>query len=501
MSGSIIIIGAGIAGLSAGCYARMNGYDAHVFELHDKPGGLCTSWQRKGYTIDGCIHWLVGTKPGSSFNRVWRELGALRGKKIIDHEEFFRFEGRSGKTFVMYADADRLERHMKELAPGDAGLIEEFAAAVRGLSRVDIPLAKPREIASRLEGVKALPKMLPVMRPLIKYRKTSVRDFAQRFTDPFLHEVFSSIFDLPGFPLLGLLFTLAWLHKRDAGYPMGGSLEFARAIEKRYLDLGGQLLYESRVERIVVENGLAVGVRLEDGSEHRADTVISAADGHATIFDMLEGKYVDAEIRRRYDTQPIFEPLVYVALGVADDLAGEPHSVSFPLPAPITIAGEERDRLDVVNQSFDPTLAPPGKSVLVTMIPSHYPYWEKLYRDRDAYEEEKRRIADTVTSAIAGRFPRIAGKVEMTDVATPITYRRYTNNWKGSYEGWLLTTDNMAEGMLKGYKKTLPGLDRFYMIGQWTTPGGGLPPAASSGREVIQIICHRDGRPFVTSEP
>ncbi len=60
---SVIIIGAGFAGLSAGIYAQMNGYRTQIFEMHDLPGGLCTAWKRKGYTIDGCIHWLVGSSP------------------------------------------------------------------------------------------------------------------------------------------------------------------------------------------------------------------------------------------------------------------------------------------------------------------------------------------------------------------------------------------------------------------------------------------------------
>jgi phytoene dehydrogenase-like protein len=90
MSKSIIVIGAGIAGLSAGCYGQMNGYKTQIFELHDKPGGLCTSWKRKGYTFDGCIHWLVGSKAGSSFNRIWQELGAVQGRQMVDHEEFVR---------------------------------------------------------------------------------------------------------------------------------------------------------------------------------------------------------------------------------------------------------------------------------------------------------------------------------------------------------------------------------------------------------------------------
>ena len=79
MCKSVIIIGAGIAGLSAGCYLQMNGYRTQIFELHDKPGGLCASWKRNGYTIDGCIHWLLGARPGIDFYRFWEELGRGTG--------------------------------------------------------------------------------------------------------------------------------------------------------------------------------------------------------------------------------------------------------------------------------------------------------------------------------------------------------------------------------------------------------------------------------------
>ena len=81
MSKSIAIVGGGIAGLSAGCYGRMNGYQTTIFEMHDLPGGQCTAWTRNGYTIDGCIHWLVGSSSANSFNKVWRELGAVQGRK------------------------------------------------------------------------------------------------------------------------------------------------------------------------------------------------------------------------------------------------------------------------------------------------------------------------------------------------------------------------------------------------------------------------------------
>lgn len=500
MAKSIIIIGAGIAGLSAGCYGQMNGYDTRIFELHDKPGGLCTAWKRKDYTIDGCIHWLVGTNPSSSFNRIWRELGALKGKDIVNHEVFIRFEGSGGRVMDLYTDVDRLERHLKELAPADSAAIEEFTSAVRAISRVDMPLPRPREVSSPLDGLKMLPRMLPLARPLMKWRKVSTAAFAERFTDPLLHEAFSSFMDLPDFPVLGLMFTLAWLHNRDAGYPVGGSLEFSRAIESRYLDLGGEISYKARVEKVLVENDRAVGVRLAGGGEHRADIVISAADGHATIFEMLEGRYADAAIRDRYENMPIFEPLVQVSVGIAGELEGEPQTIVFPLASPIEVAGVKHHRMGVVNHRFDPVQMPEGKTVLITTFSTTYGYWEELHRDPQLYRAEKQRVADAVVAAVEGRFPAVAGRIEVVDVATPVTYKRYTNNWQGSFEGWLLTTDNLLKSVSRGLDKTLPGLENFFMIGQWVMPGGGLPPAAQSGRDVIQILCHRDRRPFTTTE-
>lgn len=113
---SIIIVGAGIAGLSAGCYARMNGYDTRIFEMHDKSGGLCTSWRRGSYTFDGCIHRLVGTGEDTAYNRLWRELGALQGE-VVNHGEFSWVQGPEGETLVFHTDADRLQRHMTELSP------------------------------------------------------------------------------------------------------------------------------------------------------------------------------------------------------------------------------------------------------------------------------------------------------------------------------------------------------------------------------------------------
>ena len=496
---SVIIIGAGIAGLSTGCYARMNGYRSRIFEMHDHPGGLCTCWERNGYTINGCVHVLVGAGQDTEFRRIWEELGAIQGREIFMYDEFVRFEGKDGRTLILSTDIDKLEEHMLELAPDDAPLTRRFIRGIRKLTGFQAPVLQAPELYGPISGLKLGLKMLPYAPVAHRWLRVSMRDFAQRWTDPLLREAFSVIW-FPDVPVLMFMITIAMLHTRRAGYPAGGSLDFSRAIERRYLGLGGEVRYGARVAEILVENNRAVGVKLDDGSEHRADYVISAADGHATTFDMLGGRYVNDRIRGYYRDLPIFPPLVYLSLGLSrsfDSMPSAATGMSIPLDTPIEIGGEQVDRLGIRVHDFDPALAPEGKTFLRVMQSATYDWWERLASDPAGYAAEKRRITDAVIAALDSRFPGLADSVEMSDLATPLTFHRYTGNWQGSHEGWLVTTRTWKIRM----KKTLPGLDSFYMVGHWVQPGGGLPSAAMSARNVIQLICHHDKRPFTTSTP
>ena len=502
MGKSTIIIGAGVTGLSAGCYGQMNGYRTSIFEMHDKTGGVCTGWKRKGYTIDGCMHWLVGTSPANSFYHIWEELGVAPGWSIVDHEQYMSIEGEGGKVFTVYADIDRLEQHMKELAPEDKDVIEELTKGVRDCTRMNMPMEKAPELYSPIDGLKMMFTTFPLLRSMRKWGKVPSVDFARRFKNPFLRAAFCTAFiaDVADFPILCMLTTLAWLHQKAAGYLVGGGLALSDAIERRYLSLGGELHCKSRVDKILVESDKAVGVRLADGTEHRGDIVISAADGHTTIFDMLDGRYIDEKIRGYYDNPKLFPPLVYIGLGVARSFDSVPSSVagmSFPIDKPVTIAEQEHKRLGVQIHNFDPTLAPKGKTVLKVQFNTDYDYWKKLRQAPERYNAEKEQVAEQVITALDQRFPGLAASVEMYDVATPMTWERYTGNWRGSYEGWLPTAQSLRLRM----SKTLPGLDNFYMAGQWVEPGGGLPTAAMSGRNVTQIICKKDNRQFVTTMP
>ena len=495
---SAIVIGAGIAGLSAGCYAQMNGYKTHIFEMHDKPGGLCTAWDRKGYTIDGCLHWLVGSAPGNNFYPYWQELGMLQGQKVIDMDRFYTYESTDGKSFTVFCNIDRLVHHMKELSPEDSDYISGMASAMRHMSRMEMPMDKAPELSTAWDGAKAMAGMLPHMNVLRKWASMTMADFTAGFKSPLLREGLE--FMPAEFSAMGFMMTVAWMHNKVAGYVIGGSMPAMRAVEKRYNGLGGKITYKAKVEKIMVEANRAVGVKLSNGEEYRADYVISAGDGHAAIFDMLEGKYIDDTIRGYYDNMPIFTPLVYVGLGINrrfDDVPQLISGIVVQLQQPTVIAGRTHKQLHVRINNFDPTMAPEGKTVVTSMIESNYAYWKELRKDQAKYKAEKEQVARFVIAELEKRFPGVKDKVEMIDVSTPVSFERYTGNWQGCYEGFMPTPKTLRLQM----KKTLPGLDNFYMVGQWVSPGGGLPSGVMTGRHVTQILCKRDGRKFVTSVP
>ncbi len=507
MEKSIVIVGAGIAGLSTGCYARMNGYKTTIFEMNSIPGGLCTAWKRKGYTFDISMHFLAGSKSGT-LHPMWRELGVIRDQEFHYHDEMLRVES-SSKSLNICTDPGRLEEQMLALSPADARLSKEFVRLATGRDTGSVMQLKPAELAGPLDTLKRLAAILPLLGVFRKYGKMTIQEFAQRFQDPFLRDAVRFFIDLPGwpmprFPMVGVAGILRF-SVTEGGFPLGGSQGVVFRMAEHFQRLGGEIHYNSRVKDVIVENDRAVGIRLEDaptgvgGSEHRADIVVWAADGHTLIFDILGGRYLDDRVRSIYsDWVPVQSP-IHVMLGVARDLSKEPHLIAFEAENPVTIAGEEHRWLLFRHHCFDPSMAPPGKSVAQVWYATSYDYWEELARDRERYDEEKKRIAEFTISELDKRWPGFRSQIEVVDVSTPTTYVRYTGNWKGSPDGWYMTPENLMDIMRP--LRSLPGLSGLHMVGQWTLPYAGTPGSAFSGRQLIQLQCNRDGKPFVTSWP
>jgi phytoene dehydrogenase-like protein len=443
---------------------------------------------------------LAGSGPGVAYHRIWQELGVFPEILVVDCEYMLIIEGRDGRTFYFHTDLERLERHMREVAPEDGRLIDKFIRDIRVFARYDLPIDKAPELLGLGDKLKLLASRFPLIRAMRKWQKIPLRDFARRFQNPVLREAlleFRLLFS-DDLPAVFLLLSAAWNHKKAFGYPAGGGLKFARAIERRFLGLGGEVHYRSRVVQILVKDGRAFGVRLEDGREFFADDIISAADGRSTIFEWLGGKYIDAKIRTVYETWTASQPAMIVALGVGRTFPDVPWSAAgiiYPLDQPVTIGGKEFCTLRPMIYNYDPALAPPGKTLLRLVFPADYDYWDALRGAPDDYRAEKEKITETIINLLDKRYPGLASQVEMTDVATPLTFERYTGNWRAAFMGWAMTSKTLSQSI----PRTLPGLRNFYMAGQWVETSAGIPGSALSGRNAIQLLCRRDRKRFITS--
>jgi phytoene dehydrogenase-like protein len=488
----IVVIGAGISGLSAGCYARMNGYDVEIYEAHTLPGGLCTGWKRGAYWIDGCIHWLTSSRPGLALYRVWEELGAVQGRQFYNHEIFSSLVGLDGRRLHFYTDADRLEEHLARLSPADVEAAGSLCGAIRRLGRFDMPVGKAPEHMGTLDNLAMMARMLPFMKDFMDLGSLTLGQLGARFKDPLICAAIANVTWDEQMPAMALLMTLAQMNRKAAGYPLGGSLAFAQAIEQRYRELGGRVHYRSRVAKILERGGRACGVRLADGAEVSADWVVSASDLEKTLYQLLDGSRVDPLHRELLETGRTFRPAVMVTFGVNQDFSHEISCLgtNYQLETPVELGGLPYTQVGVKNFCYDPSFAPAGKSVVGTLFSCDWKFWEKLPHGSPAYCAEKDHLCELSQGYLERFYPGSSAKIEMVDVATPRTFERYTGNRHGAYMTWMLDGDFQRKHPY--LPKTVPGLAGLYIASMWTNAPGGLPGAAMVGRNVIQLICQED---------
>ena len=485
----IIIIGAGIAGLSAGVFARLNGFEVEVFEMHSKPGGQCTGWQRGGYHFDNCIHWLMGSKSGLPLNKLWRTVGALDDSvKIINNEIFATYES-GDKSINIYRNLDRLRQHLLEVAPEDKKEIIKFCRDAKKFVKLSMPVDKAYDMLTKLDIFKLVFKMVPIAAALQRYEKISMQELSEKFKNPDLQRAITAI--IPAhYKASSLPATLASLDDMDSGWPAGGSLAFSKRIEAKLASLGAKLNYKCMVSEIIVEDGIAKGIKLQDGSIHNGDYIIAAADGYEVIYNLLKGKYTDETIEALFSdnkTYPVYSS-IYISLGIEADLSNYPTPLYFKLKTPIDAGGQMHEYMTARHYCYEPSFAPQGCSAVTIFFEADYGWWKDKKENPEQYKHEKERITEEVIQAFIEKFPESKGKIKKIDMATPVTYERYCNSYRGAWMSWAPTPG----AKIRFITGILPGLEKFYLTGQWTMPPGGLPTAVMSANWTVQRICVKE---------
>jgi phytoene dehydrogenase-like protein len=482
----IVVIGAGISGLSAAIYAARSGFDVTLCEQHSIAGGMCTSWKRKGYLFEGAVHWLTGSNPKTQIYQLWRETGALNEQvPVILHERFYAAEW-EGKTISIYRNIEKTAKHFLEISPDDKKQIIRLVKDVKAFSKFEMPVTD-------IKGVKAqnpkpmkfgtLLKMIPAFPRLIKLNRITCKDYTDKFTHIGIQKAFKGV--VPDeYSAVALIVTLSTLNTEDGGYPEGGSLPMVERMVKTFKDLNGTLLLNTKVKKIKIEDKTVVGVTLDNETELNADAVIVTQETMAALNNLFDTPLPDKWLTDlRKNTKPAV--CTFIGIGIRCVLP-KPIIPAWELDESIEHARIAETQLCFYNNSGHKGYAPENSSVLTTaFMGDTYDFWKKA-KDEGRYEKEKQVLADKICRAVCKKFPQAQNKIEVIDIATPLTYERYTGAYHGSWMSVLGVGDKMTA--YPGFSRSISGL---YFAGHRMMPPGGLPAAVYTGRVAAQMVCRQ----------
>lgn len=479
MEKKVIIIGAGLTGLSAGIHLQKKGINTEVFEISGSAGGVCIAWERQGFRFDSCIHWMVGTAPDNSFNDLYREVDALTADSEIYNEESLKYET-DGKVTEIPLRYPEFKEFLLKVSPQDSRQIQDFCRELEKIMASKMPASSP---SSFLSVLRILKESMPFLNMVRKYSGMTTGEFSERFSSPALKSILSMLMPA-SYSAAALFMMLTTRLGGNAGYPLGGAYEVVGRMVKKYTALGGVIHYNSRVDEIIIENDRAAGVRSK-GNTYTADAVIAACDMHDTLKNMLGGRYPHKQLDKMLDSSELFDPICYVSYGL-DRRFGIPSSLILHCPEGVDAAPDYREEYIFVRSfEFDSSSAPEGCSSIMVMINSRLDSWQTLRKENmEQYRAMKQKLADEVTSILDRKYPGFRESIRVQDVSTPATYLRYTNVYKGSWEGFAPTPAALRANI----KKSVDGIKGLYLAGQWTTPGGGLCTAVQSGKATAEAI-------------
>jgi phytoene desaturase len=483
---NLLIIGGGLAGLSAGCYALANGFKVTIVEHNLALGGVCTAWQRGPYLVDGCIHWLTG----GPFLQLYEELGIVPAVTLRTMDEFATYRHTREHWDVSFRrDLRVTETALRDIGPEDAQALSRLFEDVQRFDDLGLDVEHAPELASVSDRLRQLWQFRHAAMTLVHYR-TPVGTWVQKeLKNPRVRAVFTRLVP-PEMPMWTTLFILGWLSRGRLSRPEGGTAPFRDALIARYRALGGEAIVNMTVDEVLVTGDRARGVRLSDGTLLDADVVVSTSSAPETVLRLLGGRYGMTDWKPRIDRWPLFQPIVLASFGIANTFDEQPSTLILDDIHPLIVGDYQNDSLSLRLYNDDPAFAPEGHTVIQAILSTGYDWWAT----RGAhYQHERDLAAERVLACIDRYLPGTQAALKMTDVATPLTFWRSARSWRGAYEGWMPTPHS-----LKHVAKQLPGLERFYMAGQWVEPGGGIPMAVMSGRHVVEIVCAAFDRPFVS---
>jgi phytoene dehydrogenase-like protein len=509
----VVVIGAGVGGLTAAALLSKAGLSVCVLEKEPHAGGYLAGFQRKHFVFDTAIHWLNQYGPEGMVTRLFDAIGKDH-PVAVTQQRIRRYKGRDFDYLLTNNPDDLRDQLIVEFPQEKVGITRFFASAKKigkSLMRFN-GIFLSDEIKTTFEKLRGKLKLLQFVIPFIPYvtyrgEKGIKRGLNRFFKNPRLHQLFTSETEL-----IGCMVPIGWAYYSDfQSPPKGGGQVIPQWLQHVTNYYGNPVFFQSRVTEIILEGSECKGVKYFHGGEHysvKSKYVIAACDIEALYERMLPAAAVPERLKQKLKAAELYSSSVTISVALdcpAEDLGFNEeliHLADEGLPFSAYTSGDPtQTEISILAPSVrDKTLSDPGKGTLTIFMPASMDYQQnwKTTRDRhgnyvrgEDYRQLKQDIAKTIIERVEARVaPGLQSHILFYEVATPITHYRYTGNKDGTMMGARPGRANM-QNKIAHYHTPVKNL---LLGGHWAELGGGVPIATKAGANAALLVLKQENK-------
>ena len=511
----VVIIGAGVGGLTAGALLSKAGLSVCLLEKEPHVGGYLAGFRRKDFRFDTAIHWLNQCNPDGLVSRLFDAIGSDH-PKAIQQQRIRRYKG-DNFDYLLTSNPDQWRDQLIEEYPNDKAGITRFFKAAKKLGKsfknysAIFRSEETMTLLERIRNKRHLVKFVIPFIPFITYsgEKGLKKGLSKFFKDEAIHRIFTSEVEL-----LACLVPIGWAYYGDfQSPPKGGGQVIPEWLEHVIEYFGNTIQCRCRVKEILLNGKEVKGVRFEHrGIQHEvACKYVIAANDVETLYEkMLPEHAIPAGMKKKLRQAEMYSSSVTISIALdcpaetlgfneelvhiaSEHVSFKDHQSGDPMKSEISIlAPSLRDK----------SMAPEGHGTLTLYMPAYMGYRDNWlthldadgnYRRNEAYQQLKTEIAELIIARVEAKVaPGLRSHILFYEVATPVTHHRYTGNKNGTIMGSKPGRENM-QNKIAHYRTPVKNL---LLGGHWAELGGGVPIAVKAGTNAALLILKSEEKPL-----